>query len=281
MLWTRSYALVIGSSVYAFNLMLLAVLLGIAIGAALYARPSQPHRRPRAEPSGRCSSLAGLAVLAGAWTIGRLPVVSLAALKLLPVSFAAHQLAFLRLCFATLSPVTAILGLELPAAAPICAAGRERRTEPLAGAQRAAGRLYAWNTAGAIAGALAADLVLVPELGLQAPYLVFAALLVAARRLELALGRVAAVRRRGRAVALAAVVVAAIALVPRFRPWDPVLMTLGRPPLRARVDPPARLALAPRGPGCASSAGCSSTARAARPSWRSPSLWTARAASSP
>ena len=37
-LWVRSYVLVIGSSVYAFNVMLLAVLLGIAGGAAVYGR---------------------------------------------------------------------------------------------------------------------------------------------------------------------------------------------------------------------------------------------------
>ena len=112
-LWTRSYALVIGSTVYAFNLVLLAVLLGIAIGAALYAATRSRIADP-ARSVGALFVVAGLAVLAGAWTIGRLPVVSLAALKLLPVSFAAHQLTFLALCFATLVPVTAILGLSFP-----------------------------------------------------------------------------------------------------------------------------------------------------------------------
>jgi spermidine synthase len=178
-LWTRSYALVIGSTVYAFNLMLLAVLLGIAIGAALYAAT----RSRIADPARSVAALfvaAGLAVLAGAWTIGRLPVVSLAALKLLPVSFAVHQLAFLALCFATLLPVTAILGLTFPLLLHLTLAASGAEASPVAGAQRAAGRLYAWNTAGAIAGALAADLVLVPAFGLQAPYLVFAALLIGA-----------------------------------------------------------------------------------------------------
>ena len=224
-LWTRSYALVIGSTVYAFNLMLLAVLLGIAIGAALYAATRSRICDP-ARSVGALFVVAGLAVLAGAWTIGRLPVVSLAALKLLPVSFAAHQLTFLALCFATLVPVTAILGLSFPLLLHLALPVSSGDASPVAGAQRAAGRLYAWNTAGAIAGALAADLVLVPELGLQSPYLVFAALLVGAGVWRLALGEsrpsVAAA-----AVALAAVVVAAIALVPRFRPWDPVLMSSG------------------------------------------------------
>ncbi|HEY7922666.1 MAG TPA: hypothetical protein VII62_05750, partial [Vicinamibacteria bacterium] len=224
-LWTRSYALVIGSTVYAFNLMLLAVLLGIAIGAALYAATRSRITDP-ARSVGALFVVAGLAVLAGAWTIGQLPVVSLAALKLLPVSFAAQQLTFLALCFATLVPVTAILGLSFPLLLHLALPASSGDASPVAGAQRAAGRLYAWNTAGAIAGALAADLVLVPALGLQSPYLVFAALLVGAGVWRLALGE-SRLSVAAAAVALAAVVVAAIALVPRFRPWDPVLMSSG------------------------------------------------------
>jgi spermidine synthase len=243
-LWTRSYALVIGSTVYAFNLVLLAVLLGIAIGAALYAATRSRITDP-ARSVGALFVVAGLAMLAGAWAIGRLPVVSLAALKLLPVSFAAHQLTFLALCFATLVPVTAILGLSFPLLLHLALPVSSGDPSPVAGAQRAAGRLYAWNTAGAIAGALAADLVLVPELGLQSPYLVFAALLVGAGVWRLALGE-SRLSVAAAAVALAAVVVAAIALVPRFRPWDPVLMSSGvhRYGLEwiHRLDSPWRLA---------------------------------------
>jgi spermidine synthase len=226
-LWTRSYALVIGSSVYAFNLMLLAVLLGIALGSAVYTLGRRSIGDP-ARSVGALFVLAGLAVLAGAWTIGQLPVVSLAALKLLPVSFAAHQLAFLALCFATLLPVTAVLGLSFPLLLHLSlpVSGEADAASRSAGAQRAAGRLYAWNTAGAIAGALAADLVLVPRLGLQRPYLVFAALLVAAGVWMLTLAESGRPTVAG-ALAVAAVVVAAVALVPRFRVWDPVLMSSG------------------------------------------------------
>jgi spermidine synthase len=63
-LWTRSYALVIGSSVYAFNVMLLAVLLGIALGSAVYARARSRVVRPT-RLVGLLFVAAGLAVLAG------------------------------------------------------------------------------------------------------------------------------------------------------------------------------------------------------------------------
>jgi spermidine synthase len=227
-LWTRSYALVIGSTVYAFSLMLLAVLLGIALGSAAYAaRLARGGLSPRPEGGtananparviGALFVLAGVAVLAGQWAIGRLPIVSLALLDLLPVSFGLHQLAFLLLCFATLLPVTLVLGLTFPLLLHL-----SPRSD---GAQRAAGRLYAWNTGGAIAGALAADLVLVPRLGLQPPYLLFAALLVAGG--AWALGATASRLRLAGPLAAAAVAIAALALAPRWKPWDPVLMTSG------------------------------------------------------
>jgi spermidine synthase len=216
-LWARSYALVIGSSVYAFNLVLLAVLLGIAAGTAVYGAGRSRILRP-ARAVGLLFVLAGLAVLAGQWAIGRLPIAALVTLELLPVSFGLHQLAALALCFATLLPVTVALGLTFPLLLHLS-------SPALAGAQRASGRLYAWNTSGAIAGALAADLVLVPRLGLQPPYLVFAGLLIGGGALALASGV-----RRGALVgplAGASVCVAALALVPRFKPWDPVIMSSG------------------------------------------------------
>ena len=216
-LWTRSYALVIGSSVYAFNLMLLAVLLGIALGSAVYTRVRGRVARPR-RAVGLLFAGAGLAILAGQGAIGFLPIGYLAALGALPVSFAAHQLAAFALCLATMLPVTLALGLTFPLLLHLA-------DPDGVGAQKAAGRLYAWNTAGAIAGALAADLLLVPRLGLQPPYLVFAGVLLAGG--AWALAESARWRPRARAAAVLGIVVGIAALVPRWRPWDPVLMSSG------------------------------------------------------
>ncbi len=216
-LWTRSYALVIGSSVYAFNVMLLAVLLGIALGSAVYARVGSRVARPT-RGVGALFVAAGLAVLAGQWTIGRLPIAYLAALSVLPVSFAAHQVAGLALCLATMLPVTLALGLTFPLLLHLA------RPDAL-GAQKASGRLYAWNTAGAIGGALAADLLLVRHLGIQRPYLAFAGLLLAGGAWALAVA--AGWRPLPQAAAAAGTAVLAAALVPFWTPWDPVLVTSG------------------------------------------------------
>jgi spermidine synthase len=216
-LWTRSLALVIGSSVYAFSLVLLAVLLGLALGSAIYGRWRSRILHP-ARLTGVLFALAGLAVLAGQWAIGRLPIAWLVALELLPVSFELHQLGFLALAFATLLPVTVALGLTFPLLLHLSSGAQQNP-------QRAAGRLYAWNTTGAIAGALAADLVLVPRLGVQAPYLVFAAILAGGGAWALA----AAARRNALAgpAAFAAILAAALGLAPRYAPWDPVVMSSG------------------------------------------------------
>ena len=91
--------------------------------------------------------------------------------------------------------------------------------------QRDSGRLYAWNTAGAIAGALGAQLWLVPVLGLQRPYLVFASLLLAAGVSALLASR--GVRQFRALAGAAAVVVLAGFVVPSWTPWDPVLTSSG------------------------------------------------------
>ena len=131
-LWTRSYALVIGSSVYAFNLMLLAVLLGIASGTALYARLRDRVTHP-AHAVGVLFVGAGIAVLAGQWTIGQLPIAYLAALAVLPVSFAAHQAAGLVLCLVDHAAGHGRARADLPAAAPPGPPRRRARRRPRAG----------------------------------------------------------------------------------------------------------------------------------------------------
>jgi spermidine synthase len=216
-LWTRSYALVIGSSVYAFNLMLLAVLLGIAGGAAIYGRVRGRIVRP-ARAVGLLFVAAAFAVLAGQWLIGGLPIVYLAALDLLPVSFVAHQVAGLALCLVTMLPVTLVLGLTFPLLLHLADTDR-------GSAQEASGRLYAWNTAGAIGGALAADLVLIPRLGLQPPYLVFGALLLGGG--VWALTEAASWPPAWRGLTPASLVIALFVVSPRWTPWDPVLMSSG------------------------------------------------------
>ena len=210
--WTRSLALVLGSSVYAFASMLLAMLLGIAAGTLVYERL---RVRPRPEALlGPVWLLGGFLSLASVALLGFLPGAFLGLMRVIPTTFAAHTLAGLGLALLVLLPVTTLLGIGFPLLLHL--AGGQ-------GAQRQAGRLYAWNTAGAIAGALAADLLLIGALGLQGASLALAGLLLAA-------GTAALLSRRSGLVASAAaacVLLGAVALAPYFRPWNPVSMTSG------------------------------------------------------
>ncbi|HSB61916.1 MAG TPA: hypothetical protein VLI67_09360, partial [Vicinamibacteria bacterium] len=144
-LWTRSLVLVIGSSVYSFHLVLLAVLLGIASGTAVYERLRPRVARPRLW-LGSLLATTGLLSLAGVFVLGWLPEAFLALVRALPVSFAAHQAAGFALSLAALLPVTLVLGLTFPLLAHLLASETD--------AQRASGLLYGWNTAGAIVGAV-------------------------------------------------------------------------------------------------------------------------------
>ncbi|HEY7515484.1 MAG TPA: hypothetical protein VIC87_13445, partial [Vicinamibacteria bacterium] len=214
-IWTRSLALVIGSSVYAFACMLLAVLLGIAAGAAVYE-----HVRPRIVRPVLVLGLlflgVGVATLASAAIVGRLPLALLFLMKELPVGFALYSLAGLGITLAALLPVTLPLGVTFPLLLHLSEGGT---------AVRSTGRLYAWNTGGAVLGALAADLVLVATTGLEGSSLVLAGLAFGAGTAAL----VSARRPRLPASAAAAIVVLAAAapLAPRFRPWDRGVMTAG------------------------------------------------------
>ncbi|HXY41614.1 MAG TPA: tetratricopeptide repeat protein [Vicinamibacteria bacterium] len=218
-LWRRSLVLVIGSSTYAFQVMLLAVLLGIALGSRVYEQRRERIARPLSTV-GALFVAAGATVLAGQWLIGRLPIVWLLLAGWLPDSFALRQLAALVACFLTLVPVCGVLGLTFPLLLHLV---RDPRSPTPV--QADAGRLYAWNTAGAIAGALAAHLWLVPRLGLQPPYLVFAGLLLLGGLWALMEDAGAPTWRTAAATLLATAVLAGV--VPRWRAWDPVLASAG------------------------------------------------------
>jgi spermidine synthase len=214
-LWTRSLVLVIGSSVYSFNLVLLAVLLGIAGGTVMYQRLRGRFGRPHLWLGGFFLA-AGLSALLGELAVGRLPDAYLALIEVLPVGFAAHQLAAFALCLLVLLPTTLALGITFPLVAHLV------ETE---GAQRTSGLLYAWNTAGAIVGALFADLVLVRRLGLQPSYVLLAALPLAGGAWALAEGL--GWRRAGRLAAVAASLAVVAPLCRLWRPWDPLRVTAG------------------------------------------------------
>ncbi|MCK5798258.1 MAG: fused MFS/spermidine synthase, partial [Deltaproteobacteria bacterium] len=157
--WTRALSLVIGSSTYAFSLILLCVLMGLAGGAAVYAR--RQTRKP--DQLGNLAtihlSVAATAML-GTLVLDRLPAVLLVALK--ELAWAPDTVFALKFGVAAIVILipSFFMGMVFPAVVQIWSDGARA-------AARTAGEVYAVNTLGSILGSFVAGFVLVPWLGLQ------------------------------------------------------------------------------------------------------------------
>jgi predicted membrane-bound spermidine synthase len=136
-LWTRLLSHVLGSSLEAFGTLLAGFLGGLALGAAV---GSAFTRDRRIAIAGFVAAEAACAASAAATylLIGRLPDNTLAAAALMV-------------------PIALFSGATFPLAVRILA----KRAEDAASA---AARVYAWNTLGAILGALVGGFVLIPAL---------------------------------------------------------------------------------------------------------------------
>jgi len=209
--WTRSLILVIGSSTYAFTAILVTFLLGLATGSYVQ----------RSLPRGNTPGFFALLQVA----------VALAAFLLMPLFdqlpalflrlFADYDGGFSRVLltqFAIVTPFVFVpalfLGMVFPAAVGILSRDPARAGHDV-------GRLYAYNTLGAIAGSVAAGFLLIPWLGAQRTLALAIAtnLLLGAAVLQLA----GTGRRLGRVAALLVVALA----MPWLPAWDRVRMSAG------------------------------------------------------
>ena len=153
-LWSRLLAHVLGGSLVAFATMLSSFLGGIAIGGLVGARLAGDRRHS-------CYWLAGAEMAAG--------LLMLLVFHVSSSGFAdkrwgeATTGSLANLCIWLLLPATICIGATFPLAVRVLA-GDPRE------AGRIAGRVYSWNTIGAILGAVAAGYFLVPGLGYAASF---------------------------------------------------------------------------------------------------------------
>lgn len=157
-IWTRLLGLLFGASVYAFSIILAVFLVGLGIGSGIGAWLCRTALGPRAA-LGWCQILA---VPAMAWTAYNL-AASLPYWPTVP-SLSSDvwfhfQVDLARACWALLPP-TLLWGASFAFALRAVAGAKEDAAHVMA-------RVYAANTFGAIAGALAASLMLVAWIGSQ------------------------------------------------------------------------------------------------------------------
>jgi predicted membrane-bound spermidine synthase len=158
-LWFRSAGLALGNGVWASSVVLAAFMAGLALGNGLAARRADDVQRPARLYAGLelAIGVAGFAVVLG------LPLVTLAfapmlhALRDTPTLLNPFRLA---LAFAVLMLPTTAMGATLP----VLVKALSRHDPRFA---RVLGRLYGWNTLGAVLGALAGESFLLAALGVH------------------------------------------------------------------------------------------------------------------
>ena len=214
--WTRALVQVVGGSTYAFTAMLVAFLLGIAGGAAVYAL-LWGSRRASVGTFALLQAGIGLGAAFVLLTFERLPTLFVLALRRWSSSPSVVELVQFVVSAHVLLPSTLLIGATFP-----CAVAAWARAPGRAGQD--VGWLYAVNTLGAIAGAVLAGFVLVPAIGVHAS--ITAGLVI---NLLLAAGLALVppyppVFWRQAVAGVALMSVAAALFIPR---WDPRVMASG------------------------------------------------------
>jgi len=214
-LWTRMLAHVVGSSIYAFGVMVASFLAGIALGGALGAAVAKTRERAT------LALAMALVVAAVAAAVAYLRLESLlpstaGLLVSSDIHFGFLHVPNALFCGLLLLPMTIAIGMTYPLAVRILASDAEE-------AAPVSARVYAWNTVGAIAGSLAAGFLLIPELkyegSIRVAVCASAALGVAAVWILLPVNRVAAI----------ATSVLAIAGCILFKPLAPMTLMVTSP----------------------------------------------------
>jgi len=224
--WTRLLALMLGSSAYTFSVMLIAFLVGIAIGGKLGGRYSDRLLRA----GGRSRVLyafalveVGIVALAYAtmYLYPELPFWYVQLYDQLGVAQWPEAVWWVSLLLAGLvmTPPAILMGMHFPLAVRAVVGNGEKLGRPV-------GVVYGVNALGGAVGAFLAGFVLLPAVGMQGT--IFAAAaggLVAAGILVL----YAAQGSRRRWALLSPIALAALAFlfVAQRPPWNPMLMTAG------------------------------------------------------
>ena len=217
--WTRVLSLILGSSVYAFSLMLLAFLTGLAVGGACFS--AWLRRRPTTDPA---RLLATLLAASGLLAYG-----SALILQFLPWLFTRFFIYWnpgpsgwfvVQFVFGLLVmfPTTFVLGGIFPTVLQIHA-------RSLARVAGSVGTVYASNTVGTIVGAAVAGFVMIPRFGVLTTVVIVASV-------QIVLATVAALAvvpstGRTRIVWAAAALVAVVGMHALKPDWNILVMNSG------------------------------------------------------
>ncbi|WP_141740098.1 fused MFS/spermidine synthase [Bosea sp. BIWAKO-01] len=164
-IWIRQLSTVVGVEVYAVTTGISAFFAGLAAGGLIFGRIADRSQQPLRLYA---ALEGGVAILAIAATLG----LSQAAPLFARLELTSPLLAW-AMVFALVGLPAVLMGGTLPALTRFAAPQRQ-------GIGQVGGRLYAANTAGAIAGALLASFLVIPAVGMRGSALVAAAICLVA-----------------------------------------------------------------------------------------------------
>ncbi len=158
--WTRSLVIAMGSTVYAFTLILTMFILGLAAGSAVASRLVRDPRRA-APALALLQAAIGVSALALIPSLGNLPLRVAELVELHRSSFGELLRSEAWLIAKFVFVPALLMGAVFPFAFRMAAGSADA-------VGRSVGAVYTWNTLGSIAGSLAASFLLVPWIGLAA-----------------------------------------------------------------------------------------------------------------
>ena len=157
--WARSLALVIGSSIYAFNTMLLSFIFGIGLGSLIFAYIFR-RRAPSIVLFSYVEVAIGISCFIVVLLFDRLPSLFLKMYELLAPQVGHLFFGELLICFLVMLIPTTLFGTTLPMISHIFTVKRRQVGASI-------GTIYAANTAGCIVGSAGASFALIPTLGVE------------------------------------------------------------------------------------------------------------------
>jgi predicted membrane-bound spermidine synthase/predicted Zn-dependent protease len=160
--WTRLLATPLGSSTYAFSLMLATFLLGIVFGSAVFEKWFRKTQRATSTLFAATQIGIAAAVLLSLWMYREIPELLLALLRAVGDDFSGLLLAQAAVCALVLLPVTILFGFNFPAVLALLSPGGAGGEIEWSGN---VGRGVAANTFGAILAAILCGFYFLPRFG--------------------------------------------------------------------------------------------------------------------
>ena len=219
-IWTRILALLLGGTVYTFSMIAAVFLAGLGIGSAVAARLARVSTRPAL-----LLALSQIGVVAGAAWAALLINRAFPYWPIDPALSAGPwfniQIDLLRVVLAVL-PAACFWGASFPLALAAAAPGA-------GDSARLVGRLYAANTLGAVAGAVAFSILLIPAIGTtDAQRMLILVAAASALLLAAVPGAAGALTAGARAGVAGAAVIAGIIAAASVAPIPPEVIAYGR-----------------------------------------------------